>query len=255
MKILYVADLHYSLRQFDWLLANAGPYDLAAIGGDLLDVGAALDTDVQIIVVEKYLKRLRRQMPLLVISGNHDTDAPNSAGECFARWLSKVRGEGLFVDGDDVYLPKATVTLCPWWDGPVSRAGLESQLHRFAKHAAHKWIWIHHAPPDYSAISWNGKQFVGDKYLVDWIRHFEPDLVFCGHVHNAPFYPEGSWIDRIGKTWVFNPGRQIGPRPTSIVFDLDAMTAEWCSLEEQSLRQLAVQTAEIRAPAVSADGA
>jgi hypothetical protein len=32
MKILYVADLHYSLRQFDWLLANAGLYDVAAIG-------------------------------------------------------------------------------------------------------------------------------------------------------------------------------------------------------------------------------
>ena len=52
MKILYVADLHYSLRQFDWLLANAGFCDVAAIGGDLLDVGGALDPDVQIVVVE-----------------------------------------------------------------------------------------------------------------------------------------------------------------------------------------------------------
>jgi hypothetical protein len=173
--------------------------------------------------------------------------SPDGSRKCAARVCSSMAMTS--------YLPKATVTLCPWWDGPVSRAGLESQLHRFAKHAGHKWIWVHHAPPDYSAISWNGKKFVGDKYLVDWIRHFEPDLVFCGHVHNAPFYPEGSWIDRIGKTWVFNPGRQIGPRPTSIVFDLDAMTAEWCSLEEQSLRQLAIQAVEIRAPAVSADGA
>jgi len=31
MRILYVADLHYSLKQFDWLLANAGSYDIAAI--------------------------------------------------------------------------------------------------------------------------------------------------------------------------------------------------------------------------------
>src|SRR3981189_3599224 len=35
MKILYVADLHYTLKQFDWLLANAGPYDMDAIGGEL----------------------------------------------------------------------------------------------------------------------------------------------------------------------------------------------------------------------------
>ncbi len=51
----------------------------------------------------------------------------------------------------------------------------------------------------------------------------------------------GSWIDRLGKTWVFNPGKQIGPAPTHIALDLDAMSAEWISLEGQSVRQLAVE--------------
>jgi Icc-related predicted phosphoesterase len=238
MKILYVADLHYSLRQFDWLLANARLYDVAAIGGDLLDVGGALDPDVQIVVVEKYLKRLRRQTPLLVLSGNHDADARNVAGEWFARWLLKARGEGLFVDGDEVSLPEVTVTLCPWWDGPVSRADLENLLKQAATRVAGKWIWIHHAPPTPSPVSWTGTKFVGDKYLAEWIERFGPDLVLSGHIHNAPFYPEGSWIDRIGKTWVFNPGRQIGPQPTSIIFDLDAMTAHWFSSEGDCLGSL-----------------
>jgi Icc-related predicted phosphoesterase len=40
MRILFVADLHYTLRQFDWLSANAGDYDLVMIGGDLLDLGS-----------------------------------------------------------------------------------------------------------------------------------------------------------------------------------------------------------------------
>jgi 3',5'-cyclic AMP phosphodiesterase CpdA len=159
MKILYVADLHYSLKQFDWLLANAGPYDAAAIGGDLLDVGGALDPDVQIVVVEKYLKRLRRQTRLLVVSGNHDADARNAAGEWFARWLVRARGEGLFVDGDDVSLPDATVTLCPWWDGPVSRAELETSLDQTAARVVGKWIWIYHAPPDCSPVSWTGRKY------------------------------------------------------------------------------------------------
>jgi Icc-related predicted phosphoesterase len=255
MKILYVADLHYSLRQFDWLLANAARYDVAAIGGDLLDVGGALDPDVQIVVVEKYLRRLRRQTRLLVVSGNHDADARNVAGEWFARWLIKARGEDLFVDGDEVSLPEATVTLCPWWDGPVSRAELENLLNRAATRVNGKWIWIHHAPPDHSPICWTGTRFVGDKYLVEWIQRFGPDLVLSGHIHNAPFYPDGSWIDRIGKTWVFNPGRQIGPQPTSIVFDLDAMTAEWSSFEGECIRQLATASAGISVPAASAGGA
>ncbi|HEY5813491.1 MAG TPA: metallophosphoesterase [Terrimicrobiaceae bacterium] len=255
MKILYVADLHYSLRQFDWLVANAGPYDVAAIGGDLLDVGGALDPDVQIIVIERYLKRLRSQTRLLVVSGNHDADSRNPAGEWIAKWLMKIRGNGLFVDGDELILPQATLTLCPWWDGPISRAELEQFLAQAANRATGKWIWIHHAPPDQSPISWTGKKFAGDKYLLEWIRRFNPDIVLCGHIHNAPFYPEGSWIDRIGKTWVFNPGRQIGGRPTSIVLDLDAMTAEWLSLEGESLKRLAIDTGELSGGALAAAGA
>ena len=255
MKILYVADLHYSLKQFDWLLANAAPYDVAAIGGDLLDVGGALDPDIQMVVVEKYLKRLRRQTRLLVASGNHDADARNSAGEWFARWLLRARGDGLFVDGDQVSFPEATVTLCPWWDGPVSRAELERLLDHAATRVAGKWIWIHHAPPDRSPVSWTGRKYAGDKYLVEWILRFGPDLVLSGHIHSAPFYPDGSWIGRIGKTWVFNPGRQIGPSPTSIVFDLDAMTAEWFSLESESLRRIAIDSPDFSARVAAAGGA
>lgn len=251
MKILYVADLHYSLKQFDWLLANAGPYDIAAIGGDLLDVAGALDPDVQIVVIERYLRRLRTQTRLLVVSGNHDADARNPAGEWFANWLRRSRGDGLFVDGDEISLPNTTITLCPWWDGPVSRAELEQFLSQAASRASGKWIWIHHAPPDRSPVSWTGKKFGGDKYLVEWIERFAPDLVLSGHIHNAPFYPDGSWIDRIGKTWVFNPGRQIGPRPTSIVVDLDAMTAEWVSLEGECLKRLAIDPVEINVEAAA----
>ena len=54
MKMLFVADLHYTLKQLDWLVANAGDYDLVVIGGDLLDLGSDLDFDVQIVVVERY---------------------------------------------------------------------------------------------------------------------------------------------------------------------------------------------------------
>ncbi|HSZ76316.1 MAG TPA: hypothetical protein VK775_02900, partial [Chthoniobacterales bacterium] len=54
----------------------------------------------------------------------------------------------------------------------------------------------------------------------------------------APFYPEGSWIDRVGKTWVFNPGRQTGPFPTYIILDLEASVAEWISAEGESIRRL-----------------
>jgi predicted MPP superfamily phosphohydrolase len=86
--MVFVADLHYTLKQLDWLVANAGRYDLVIIGGDLPDLGSALDFDVQIVVVEKYLNRIRRSTPLLVSSGNHDGDSRNAANESFAEWIS-----------------------------------------------------------------------------------------------------------------------------------------------------------------------
>ena len=130
------------------------------------------------------------------------------------------------------------VTVCPWWDGPVSRGEIEAQLAREATRPREKWVWIHHAPPDRSPVSWTGKKFGGDDALIEWIKRFNPDIVLSGHIHNAPFYPDGSWVDRIGRTWVFNPGKQIGPRPTFITLDLPPMTAQWFSNEGESIRQL-----------------
>jgi Icc-related predicted phosphoesterase len=238
MRILFVVDLHYALKQFDWLAAHAASFDVAVIGGDLLDLGSALDLDVQILVVEKYLRRLRQRTRLLVSSGNHDCDARSAANECYCKWLHDCKAESLFVDGDSIEIAGTLVTICPWWDGPESRAGVEKLFVQDAARSKAKWIWIHHAPPDRSPVSWTGKKFGGDEFLVEWIRRFEPDVVLSGHIHNAPFLANGSWIDRIGKTWVFNPGKQIGPYPTCLVLDLEPMSVEWVSLENQGKQQL-----------------
>ena len=255
MKILFVADLHYALKQFDWLAANAGNYDLAVIGGDLLDLGSVLDLDVQIVVIEKYLNRLRERTQVLVSSGNHDCNVRSAANESICQWLHDAKAGQLFVDGDSVEIAGSLITICPWWDGPVSRAEVEKLLERDAGRAKAKWIWIHHAPPDCSPVSWTGKKFGGDEFLVDWIRRLEPDLVLSGHIHNAPFVNQGSWIDRIGKTWVFNPGKQIGPFPAFLVFDLAAMSVAWDSQEGQGRQRLDLPVGPFTGPGGAVDGA
>lgn len=252
MRMLFVADLHYALKQFDWLLANAAQYEAVIIGGDLLDLSSPLDLDVQIVIIGKYLTRLSGQTRVLVSSGNHDGDSRSDADESICQWLREARNGQLYVDGDSVEFDGTLVTICPWWDGPVSRAELEQQLEQQAGRAKDRWIWIHHAPPDLSSVSWSGKKFSGDEYLAGWIKRYQPDLVLCGHIHNAPYYPAGSWIDRLGRTWVFNPGRQIGPHPAYLVFDLEKMNVEWVSLEGEAIRELAVPPAA--APAAAPAG-
>lgn len=250
MKMLFVADLHYALKQYDWLVAHAAAYDPVVIGGDLLDLAAPLEIDVQIVVIEKYLKRLQQVTRVVVSSGNHDGDGRNEAGESSARWIQESRADRIFVDDDSLEVHDALMTVCPWWDGPQSRASLEAILERDAQKPKRHWIWIHHAPPDGSPVSWTGKKFAGDAYLVEWIRKYQPDWVLSGHIHNAPFYPKGSWIDRIGKTWVFNPGRQPGGQPTYLSFDFDAHAVRWVSIEGESGRDL--ESGEIINPALSA---
>lgn len=240
MQMLFTADLHYALKQFDWLLANARRFDAIVIGGDLLDLTSPLDFDVQIVVVEKYLDRLRQETRVLVCSGNHDGDSRNASDESIAAWIQEARQRGLCADGDSLELDGTLVTLCPWWDGPASRAELEAQIALASVKVRGKWIWIHHAPPAESRVCWTGRKSAGDTFLLDWIHRFKPDIVLSGHIHNSPFYPDGGWVDRIGRTWVFNPGRELGAVPVHIVLDLEAMTAEWISTGGRSLQRLAL---------------
>jgi Icc-related predicted phosphoesterase len=200
MRLLFIADLHYSLKQYDWLLAHADKYDVMVIGGDLLDMGSALDPDVQIAIVERYLELLRQKALLVVSSGNHDGDSRNAADESCAAWLQDLRADGLHVDGDGLDLGNTRITVCPWWDGEVARTDLETLLEREAAQVKGRWVWIYHAPPEGSRTSWSGQRYIGDGFLRQWIDRFQPDMVLSGHIHNSPFYEKGSWIDRIGQT-------------------------------------------------------
>jgi Icc-related predicted phosphoesterase len=239
MKLLFVADLHYSLRQFDWLLTEAPHFDVVCIGGDLLDLSSPLDFEVQITVVEKYLCRLQEKTLLLVSSGNHDGDSRNEADESVALWLSESKTERMVVDNESVLVGDVLITVCPWWDGPFSRGQLEEFLAKESTKPRRRWIWVHHAPPAGSPTSWTGKRDGGDESLREWIERFQPDIVLGGHIHDSPFYENGSWVDRVGTTWVFNPGRQLGSYPAHIRLDLAAETAEWISQEDQSIQHLA----------------
>ena len=83
-----------------------------------------------------------------------------------------------------------------------------------------------------------GRGDYGDADLRAWIERHQPDAVLAGHVHEAPFRADGSWADRIGPTWVFNPGHTTGPVPAHVVLDLAARRARWSSYagdEELSL--------------------
>ncbi len=238
MRILLVSDLHYSLPQFDWVVGAAPDFDLVALAGDHLDVSSSVPLHAQSVVVLRYLSLVQASGHVAVSSGNHDLTGPDEAGEQAALWLSEARQTGIPTDKDSLRIDETLITICPWWDGPIGREALALQLRLAAAHRPSRWIWLYHWPPSGSPTCWTGRRNYGDTDLVGWIEEHRPDMVLTGHVHEPPFKPDGAWADRIGGTWIFNPGRQSGPVPTRIEIDCTSGTARWFSLlgtEELSL--------------------
>jgi Icc-related predicted phosphoesterase len=232
MQILLVSDLHYALKQLDWVTSVAGEFDLVVVAGDLLDISSIVEPDAQIAVILEYLSRMAAKATVVACSGNHDLNARNQYGERAAQWLDAARASGVFVDGMRVETERVLVTVCPWWDGPTTRDVVGRRLAEDAALVGDRlWIWAYHAPPDDSPTSWTGKRHYGDDALVAWIHEHRPGIVLCGHVHQSPFTTDGAWIDRIGSTVVLNSGRQIGPVPTCVEIDTDSMEARWSSME------------------------
>lgn len=240
MKILITSDIHYRLKQFDWLLAHAADFDAVILAGDLLDISSTLDLTTQIVVIKKCLQKIAEQTTLLVCSGNHDGNEKNAADEYIAPWLQELRETRLAVDGDNILLGSTLFSILPWWDGDVTKVAVDQQFADASKLAFEQWIWIYHAPPDNSSTSWTGKRFIGDAALNGWIATYKPALVVCGHIHESPFKKGGSWIDRLDTTWVVNSGNNIGDVPSHIVLDLAAMQAHWTSMEGTETQALAV---------------
>jgi Icc-related predicted phosphoesterase len=231
MKLLVTADLHYNLRQFDWLLKQAAAVDLMVLAGDFLDIGSYVSPDVQSQVVEKYLVKIRASTRVVASSGNHDIDCREPGAAYTARWIQDLRGEGIEVDGDTIHLGDVTVSVCPWAMHAGQRETTLAQLRRQATQRRATWIWVHHAPPNATPLSWNGKIHLGEPELNGWIAELKPDLVFSGHIHQAPFREGGSWVEKLGDTTAFNAGYEMAAVPPHLRLDLEARSVEWCSSE------------------------
>ncbi len=230
MRVLLVSDLHYDLRKLDWVLAESAGVDLLVLAGDLLDVASALPLDAQIAVVLEYLRRFADRTTTVVCSGNHDLDHRNAAGEKATAWITEARADGVTVDGDSVTVDGWTVTACAWWEGPATLAALEASLGAAGRARRGRWMWVWHGPPE-GPLSWTGSRHYGDPELPRLLDLHRPDVVLCGHIHQAPFVPHGGWVERRGATWLFNGGHQLGPVPTNVSLDLTASRASWWSFD------------------------
>lgn len=233
MRYLAASDLHYTLQQLDWISEQARDFDAVVLAGDLLDAGGRVDVSAQIALFIAYLRQLGGVVPVVANSGNHDLTDRRPDGEKAATWMAEI-GPTVTTDGEHRRVGPDLVSACAWWEGDHTRGELVAGLeHDAALDRDGMWIWAYHSPPDASPVAWGGARYYGDDVLNGLIERFSPDLVIAGHVHDAPFRPEGSWHARVGSTVVLNAGRQPGPVPAHLIVDTSDRTASWWSFESQ----------------------
>jgi Icc-related predicted phosphoesterase len=225
--MLTVSDLHYRLPSYDWLCAVGAEYDAVVLAGDLISIASPVPLEAQIVVVNSYLERLAAITELFVVSGNHDLDGPGEHGEQISSWLQRRQTASVHTDGESVDIGDFRVTLCPWWDGPITRTLLDDQLAVAAQDRLRRWLWVYHAPPAGTPLCSDGRRSFPDEDLAVWIAQHRPDVVICGHIHQAPWVDGGSCFGRLGTTWVFNAGHLPVRVPAHVVIDTAADTAVW----------------------------
>lgn len=232
-RVLLVSDLHYDLRKLDWMLDQAADVDLLAVAGDLLDIASGVPLDAQIAVVLEYLARCAERTTTVACSGNHDLDSRTDGDEKATAWIAEARRSGVHVDGDSVEVEGWLVTACAWWEGPETLARLQTSLDEAALRRAGPWLWVYHGPPE-GPLSWTGSRHFGDPELPGLLDRHQPDIVLCGHIHQAPFVPDGGWFEQRGPTTLFNSGYQRGAVPAHTFLELDERTASWWSLQDHA---------------------
>jgi hypothetical protein len=205
MKIMALADIHSRLDYPRSVIEELRAVDLVIIAGDITNFG---DHDEAKRVIEGIS---RHNANVLAVPGNCDRSgvarALNDYGMNLHATGRIVNDVTLMGVGGCNKTPFHTPT-------EYTEKEMERLLGEFRRRPEmSKYILVTHAPPHKTKLDRMFIGFhVGSKAIRGFIEHFEPDLVICGHIHEA------QGVDRIGKTVVLNPG----PFPrhyASIIFD------------------------------------
>jgi Icc-related predicted phosphoesterase len=194
MRIAYVVDVHDAFEAVPHALAEIGPVDVLVVGGDITTLGTPGDA-------ERAIELWRPLAPrLLAVAGNMDSPAIDE----------RLVELGVSLDGRGVTI--GDLGIAGVSAAPLSPLNTPHELpdDEFARRAAigldevrdcRVRILCPHAPPYGTACDrLRSGQHVGSPALRALVEREQPDVVFCGHIH------ESRGEDTIGVSRIVNPG-------------------------------------------------
>ncbi len=217
MALLAVCDLHGRQDWYRWLLWKARRSQVLVIAGDLIDAKQEHLPQIRRLLV--WIRELALlEIPVLICSGNHDQvsfpveladglsqDVAIEAirRDCWVDVLGMVNPHCVVSKTRLLLKQNLILTSLPEEGDPsvLEHLMLQGALMRKELAPGSRWIVTRHRPP---MGFWAGTGNWSFNFY-EHIERFQPDFVFCGHVHEAPIELDRC-IDRIGASRIFNPG-------------------------------------------------
>jgi Icc-related predicted phosphoesterase len=194
MRIAYVVDVHGRFDAVARVLARIGEVDVLLVGGDITTGGSPDDA-------ERAIEGWRPLAPrLFALAGNMDSPAIDAR---LAELGVALDARGVVVDGVGVFGVSAAPHSPLRTPYELDDDELELRIERgFAAVAeARLTVFCPHAPPlDTACDRLSNGQHVGSAVVRAFAEREQPDVLLCGHIHEA----RGE--DAIGRTTVVNPG-------------------------------------------------
>jgi len=195
MKILAAGDLHGDTRQVEKLAERAKKekVDLVILCGDISDKEFKTEG-----MVGPFLKKNQR---VILVPGNHETIAT-------ADFLAELYGI-TNLHGYSVNIGDVGLFGCGFANMGPTPPLREREIYEILKKGHEKVkkskrkIMVTHVHPSETLIEKLSTFVTGSSGVRDAVKKFKPDILLCGHVHEASGIEE-----KIGKTRVINAGRE-----------------------------------------------
>ncbi len=198
LKILAASDLHGDTAQIEKLATEAEKedVDLVVLCGDLTMAEQSTDN-----ILGPFIKKHKK---VLIIPGNHESVATTEfMAELYEPDARNIHGYSVRYKDVGIFGAGGATNVGP--TAPIS----ENEMYNLLKKGfdkikyLKKKIMVTHIHPTESKIEKFSKFVPGSEAVKKAVETFKPDVLLCGHVHEAEGLEE-----KIGKTRVINVGRK-----------------------------------------------
>jgi uncharacterized protein len=195
MRLLAFSDVHRDAHRARRLAERAREVDVVLAAGDFASLHRGLEKVIDMLVVI--------ETPTVLVPGNNETDA--ALREACRGWRAArvLHGEGTEIGGLPFFGLGGGVPVTPWdWSFDLTEDEAAEQL----AGCPSSGVLVVHSPPKGHV---DGKRHLGSETILHTIEERQPQLVVCGHIHEA-----AGEESRVGASRVLNAG------PDGVVVEL-----------------------------------